>query len=764
MRVWFEDPRPGDKVTIMFGLDTGNDPFLDNYYYFTFQIRNDGTVNIKDAESASASAFGIFNNRLLSPLTPQEATGVKSPEDASRVLRSIGRFAGSQSRERSDAQAASPAWGHLSVTRAQFKRVGGEPGRDWQTVRGFKVVYTTIPGSTKLMYADDAIWSGAGKRALTGTFQVGYRFARKFTDSNGGEIYTELSPMSPISKPIVMQQQTLQVTIPATAMNAKDPQVTQVWVYLYGGWLDTYYRVAIVPASTSSGMTIDDISKPNNLNSPWEWSRLTSHGFSVTDTQPTPVEDLVANIYQSELDALIQNEPFEPGATGPPNRIISIAGPWNRRMFCLTSEGWLYPSTQKSPSSYSLYHTVDLRMYGTPYWVVQTPSGVFIGCSKDIIRVGGTGDNAPDGVTADIWADPLMVANPPVDKSVAVDGNAVIYRAKDGPMMFTGASSQPIPYADTSLLWRGENRHGIEALNTETGRFRYSTDNHFIYMLAPEGSDENPTSMWRYGGNEWNRYTYPFNLLSLHTDSIGRLLAGTDAGEIIELESGSGDDGEPSEVHILTPLSEGNSPIARKDPADLQLHAVTGGLFGTIDFYTDRDSDSVKQVTFATSGSGIYRAQMNDIDAFLRIQARIQGSFVNFSLHALGITYADRPNHVVLLDLGSVIPQEGSDVAWINQVELDVDSEVTPLYLDIYKNGKLHSTETVNVTTGVRDVYTVVPPRDTKARRIGLILRTEDSPAEGFVGFELYNALVRHAATGNVTELKIGTGDTRSDT
>lgn len=767
MRVHFTEPRKVDKVTIMFGLDSGADPFKDNYYYFDFQIRNDGTVNLKDTATNAVAAYAAANNRLLSPLTPQEATAVKTPDEAGRILRSLGRYTGTRSKERPDASAASPAWGHLSVTRGQFSRVGGTNGRNWSTVRGFKVVYTVIPGSTEQIFVDDAVWYGGGQRTLNGEFQVGYRFARKFLDVNGNEVYTELSPMSPISDKILMQQQSLTVTIPARAMNAKDPQVNQVWIYLYGGFLDTYYRVSIVSAGANTGMQIDDIGTPSNFVTEWapyKGSRLTSHGFSVTDTTVSRIEDKVVNIYTSELDAMMQNEPFEPGATTPPNRIISIAGPWNRRIFCLTEEGWLFPSTIKSPSSFSVYQTLDLRMYGTPYWVVKTVSGVFVGCSKDIVMLAGSGDNNEDGITADIWVRPMNVGHPPVDRGVTVDGNAVVYRSSDGPMWFSGASSEPMPFAGTKLLWRGEDRHGVSALNTETGRFRFCEHRHYIYMTAPEGSDD-PTSLWRFAeeDGEWVRFTYPGKvIISLEPTPLGKLLAGTTTGEVLELESGAGDDGAPIPVHVLTPLTEGESPLTRKEPADLQLHVLTGGATGHVAFQLDRSNDATKIVPFSTSESGIYRCSLLDMDKFIRLQARITGDFTKFSLHGIGLTYYPRPMHCVVLNLGKVIPEKGGDLAWVSQVELDVES-ANNLLLDVYKNGVLHSTEPVAVVPGVRDMYTITMPRDTKARRIGLVLRTVAANGEGSVGFECYMARVRSGSTGNWTELDISTGDNRSD-
>jgi hypothetical protein len=884
IRIWLEEPRKVDKVTIMFGMSSGDDPFLDDYFYFDFNIRNTGTVDVKDAASNSAAAYGISNDRLNSVLTPQEITRVKSPADAGRVLRALGRFAGSRSRERADTAAASPAWGHLSVTRGQFNRVGGSPGRDWKTVRGFKIVYTAIPGTTSKIYLDDAIWTGGGNRALTGSFQVGYRYARRFDDLSGAEVYTELSPMSPISSSIVLQQQTLEVIIPAAVLAAKDAQVNQIWVYLYGGWLDTYYRVAVLPAAPGGGMTIDDLSDPNNLDEPAEWARLASYAFTETTNETDEVPDLRARIFKSELEALIENEIYEAGSVGPPDDIVGVAGPWNKRVFCLTKEGWLYPSSQKCPSSFSLYQTIDLRLYGEPKWVVKTTTGVFVGMSKDIVRIAGSGDNDEQNLLADLYPDPLNVANPPTDGAVSVDGNSVYYRAADGPMVFTGASAQPVPFSGTSMLWKGFDRHAVEALDTINGRFRYEMDDHTLYMLAPEGrhaeativytndlprngdvvvidtrryrfkaelesdgdvligltadeswfnfvnavnvvdeddvvidpdgnyqvasahphvrasivpgantvtltvSDDSQSrvylfcsspfakesifespcvSVWKFYGDEWCRFTYGVNtVMSLFREFDGGLLGGTYEGNVLLLERGDIDTQAGISVEILTPYSEGDSPISRKDPADIQIHGTTGGAPATLNLYTDdtlAPASPNMTLTYSLLRDNIYRANILDLGAFQRVQVEILGSMTQFSIHALGISCTYRPPHVMVLDLNDLIPGNNADLAWISEIEFDLQSDYN-VYLDVYKLGELHTTEEIVVTPGIRDVYRVGPlPRETKGRRLGFVLRTSQANGEGFLGFEAYQVRVRSGTTGNYTELELGQTDGRSD-
>lgn len=489
MYIWLEDPNKVDRITIMFGLGTGTDPYKDDYYYFDFKIKDAGTVDVKDASSSSAAAYAAYANKVQQVLDPNEITDIKRPEQIATILKRLGRFAGPRSRERKDSLEASPAWTHLSVTRGQMNRVGGTAGRDWNTVRGFKVVYVGQAGSTAAVQFDSAVMTGGGNRSLTGRYYLGYRFVRNFNDT-----YFELSPISPISDPIDLTQQSLSVTIPAAALAGKDPQVNEIWVYLRGGFLDTYYRFNVVSAVVKQGMTIDELTNPagSNFNTKGERTRLTSWGFTRITGGDAIAADLVFSITKSELEALTENEMLEPGCVGPPDNIVAIAGPYNGRMFVVTQEGRVYPSSQDNPSSFSLYHHLDFRRYGTPLWAVLTNSGIYVGMTKDIVRIAGTGDESDDHVSVDLSPDPLHIGNPPVDRSAVTDGNSIVYRSADGPMILTGASLTPMGFAGTSALWKGIDRHGVTPLNTAWGRFRLAVDNHVLYMIAPEGGAYTP--------------------------------------------------------------------------------------------------------------------------------------------------------------------------------------------------------------------------------------------------------------------------------
>jgi hypothetical protein len=917
--VWIEEPTRVDKITIMFGLGTGADPFLNDYYYFDFSIRDPGTVDVKDSSSSAASAYSIIAERTRSVLTPNEITNVKSPEQVTAILKRLGRFAGPRSRERKDPQQNSPAWTHLSVTRGQFNRVGGTAGRNWETIRGFKVVYTALQGSTQVLQCDSAVWTGGGNRSLTGKYTLGYRFVRNFND-----IYFELSPVGPISDQIDLTQQSLQVTIPAQALANKDPQVNEIWIYLTGGFLDTYYRFAVVAATIRQGMTIDELTNPagSNFNSATERTRLTAWGFS-NISGAVGSSDLIFTINKSELDALIENEKLEPGSVGAPDDIIAIVGPFNSRMFVVTSEGRVYPSSQDNPSSFSLYHHLDFRRYGTPYWAVMTGGGIYVGMSKDIVRIGGTGDESDDRISVDLFPEPLHVGNPPVDEAVVTDGNSVLYRSIDGPMLLSGVSLTPVPFAGTELLWRDQDRHGIQALNTAYGRFRFAIDNHILFMIAPEGSIYTPPLLeeesinwseltglesdtdsivtktgtsgfgnttaiatkslnsgngyikviatevntqrafgftinntsngdytlidyafflgsdgqlsiyengilvsspgpyqagdelvvdatagiirykkndillytsavtaqyplaidiafnqlgstlgpltifgswvlfanssdviWRFNltKQQWSRTTYPVSFMSFCRNVNGALMAGTDGGEVWELESGTQDDEANISINFLTPIDDGGDPLARKDPLDLQIHVNTGGAEGTASFYLDGAVVAADSFAFTTTLSKVYRANILSLGVLLKAQLGITGTFSKFILHAYSLSYRNRVQQVMVLDTGTISPQGTNKITWITEVELDCISPVDlemDIYLDDTQRGDPLSVE---VLPGKRSSYRIPVPRGTKARAPRLVFRTTNTDGADNPGFEPYRVRIKERGTGTATE------------
>lgn len=471
------------SVTVMFGLGPAGaaDPFVNDYYSFDFNIKDGVLVDVKDAKSAAPSVYRAAATSSTQTLSPKDITDVKTPQEVVAVLARLGRTKGPISRERADAAQSSPAWSHFAVTRGQFIRVGQTSGRDWSTVTGFKVVVQYLAGSAYTADFDSTIWYAGGARALTGVFRVGYRYARNFKQ------YVELSPFSPVSLPITLNQQGLNVFIPAAAITSMDPQCDALWIYFYSDFIGAYYRVMTLAASPSSStMSIDEFDPTGDASiDAADRTRLNQFGMTIPGFQPNL--DLTIVVQKSEIEALRENVRLEPGAGGPPDNIIAIAGPLYSRMFALTDEGWVYVSSQKTPSSFSVYHAIDLRRWGVPKWMKLTTGGLHVGLSGDVVRIAGTGGENEDHSRVDLYADPLNVANPPVDATIYGDGNTLIYRAADGLWSLAGLTAVPVSSQGTSQLWRGIARHGVNPLDTRYGRFRLAIDNQLLYMLAPEG-------------------------------------------------------------------------------------------------------------------------------------------------------------------------------------------------------------------------------------------------------------------------------------
>jgi len=756
--VKFGDPRNVEKVKVVFGLDDSSTaPFKDNRFEFEFNLKDGIEIPLKDLDSEGYGAYQEAVLKSLSSVNPSDVTSVQTPEQVKTGLANVGDKPSPKSQGPPD----SGVWGHLTVTRGQFERIGNEAGRGWDTVRGFKIVYTTVKGKTSTLTISDAIFVGGGNRALTGTYRCVIRAVRQFEDSSGDIRYYELSPPSAQSDPINLNHQNLQITIPNSTRIGLDPQVDQIWVYLFGGWLDAYYRFAVVPATPSQGMSIDELESPqgSDLNTVSERSRIPSWGFTYCQLNSggtpsgTAVEDLVISLRTSELDALTENERLEPYQMQPPDNIIDIAGPWRGRIFVLTSEGFVYPSSQRSPGSYNSIQLIDLTRFGDPLWIAQSVSGIYVGCEKDIVFLAGTANDSVDLAQIDLYPQPLGVANPPIDKMHWREGNSIIYRSADGPYMLTGTSVQPVPFAGTSLLWRGQDRHGISALNVASGRFRCAVDNRMLYMLAPEGSSNTSTNViWRYAFDlqQWSRFVFPQagNFLAIYNEPDGTLVASDDGGKVWKLEDGEQDDASDIRVTLLTAIEDGGNPLGRKDAFDLQLHMITDSDTATITLYKDGNDTETSTYTGSTSQYQVWRANASDFGTFLKAQMQITGNFSQFRLHKYDLTYRVRPQHSYFLDTGYYIGPEPTDLVWMQEVEVDSIAEAD-LTMKLYFDDTLWYTTDISVTPSIRTVYRVPLPRGSKGLRPRIELYTTAANQAGENGFECYSVRVRSVATGN---------------
>ncbi len=845
--VYIEEPKKVDKITLMFGLtNSATDPFKTDYYYFDFDLKNAEEIKLKNAEAYGTAAYARLASTVLDIATPEDVTKVKTPAEAKKILRGLEYSAGSRSRVRADPSQASPAWTHFTVPRGQMHRHGTTNALDWKTVKGIKIVYDAVKGSDEKVRFEDLKIIGGGDKALTGTFKALYRYANY---SSSGAYY-ELSPVSPISTEVVLSQQALSITLPSTISEA-DQQVDQIWIYLMGGFLNTFYRVAVIPFTTSTGYwSLDEFTRaadgspaPANLirantaqaggdtdkikldasasavddyynnmlititagtsvgdhrtisdydgttkvatvsavftATPDATSKFAIHaaataltakdiadlrigmGLEMGAYSGTAPNTITYALKKSELDILIDGEVLEPGTIGIPDNVIAIAGPWRNRMYMLTKDGYIYPTMSTSPSNCSVFHTLDVRRYGMPKWMVLTNGGVYAGLTKDVVRLGGTGNESDDKALVDLFPEPLNLASPPVDACVYTDGNSIIYRSSDGLMALSGVSVVPVPAGETSLLWRGQDRHDISALNTSTGRFRLSVDHQIAYLLVTEGTGTTPTALWRYNmgaqSPAWERFTYQDTLLSIFQCDDGRLLAGTSSGAVLELEKGAQDYDHSNTlydipVNIRWPWLDGGNPLVRKAALDLQIHANTGSDTATVSFYVDGSSTAAASFSVLTSMDTVYRCDATGIGNFLHVQPRLTGSFGEFKLRLLNLSFRPMVQHAMVVDTDYIIPPEPNDMVWLQEAEVDCISP-SNLTLYMYIDDTLYTTQTVTVSANKRSVYIVPLPRGTKGRRPRAVIKTTASDGAGSIGFECFRVRFREVGSGNFFEV-----------
>jgi hypothetical protein len=758
----FDNVRNVDKVKLVFGCDNSSTiPFKDDRFEFTFNLGDDIPIQLKDPVSEGYAAYNDAVDRSVSGVLPADVTGIQSPFAVKKTITKVGKTPSPKSNAPGD-----DVWSHLTITRGQFERIGNTATRGWTTIRGFKVILFAKKSKTVTMTISDATVIGGGDRALSGTFKCVLVGVRTVKDTAGKIVYYEKSPAGPQSDSINLNHQTLQITISGSMITGQDSQIDQYWVYLYGGWLDSYYRFAVIPAQVSQGMSIDELVNPagSDFDTVPERMRIPSWGFTYSQLNSggvpsiTASTDLVLTLRTSEMDALVGNERLAPYQIPIPDNVIDIAGPWKNRQFVLTSEGYVYPTVKTAPSTINSLQVVDLTRYGDSLWIAKTGNGIVIGMERDIIVLTGTGEEAEDGARIDLRAQPLNVGNPPIDSCHWVEGNSVIYRSADGLMELTGNSLNPVPPAGTSLLWRGQDRHGIEALNVATGRFRMAMDNGMLYMLAPEGSSNTVSNViyrYSYPDQQWSRFVFnqisaSTGILSIFNNPDGSLLIGDGAGVVWTLEDGTQDNTNNITIDIETPVMDGQQPLLYKDPFDIQLHCNTGG--GNVLLHLRKDeieSDNAPTYTVNSSTFGIWRANISNLGKFVKAQLLIDGSAPDFSLSKLNMTYRARPQRMMYFDTGYITPPGSGDLVWPQEIEADLLSDSTTVTMELYLNDVIEYTTTINPTAGIRDVYQIPLPFGTKGERPRVVFYVDDDSVTGDVGFDPYMVRLRLTGSGN---------------
>jgi hypothetical protein len=231
----------------------------------------------------------------------------------------------------------------------------------------------------------------------------------------------------------------------------------------------------------------------------------------------------------------------------------------------------------------------------------------------------------------------------------------------------------------------------------------------------------------------------------------GTLIAGDTLGNLWQLEVGTNDNTADIPINLLTPISDGGDPLARKSPFDVQMHGTTFGKQGTITIYREGSISDFKSYPFTTTSVGdVYRQTVDDLGPFLKAQIQLTGSFNQFALQNLSLSFRRHPQHNVYLDIGYITPDDPSEMVWLYEVHVDMIADANVL-MEVYLKDVLHYSATIDTSAAreEREHYHLPVPRGTKGLRPRVAFRSLADPGAGFIGFEMYQCQVKMASTGH---------------
>lgn len=578
------------------------------------------------------------------------------------------------SRIRNDKPIANAGWTKLAIPRSQMRRVGATAGKDWTTVIGIRLIVTT---ATATIVRFDQVQIEAAR--MLGPYTWRYRLA-----FNTG-VYVALSPLSAASSEYTLQSQAATVTIPVDL--SRDSQANEVWVYRLGGVMPALFRSKVKTGVSGTGAVV------------------------VTDDV-------------NDLDVLTVNIPGDTNDLAPPDNIIDIEGPYFDRTFALTSDGFLWPSRRLNPDTFSSGQAIRVAAPDeTAYWVKKAFGGLYIGTSRDIYRLSGDGAELPDGST-NFDKEPLNIDHPPISDGLAHDGNLLIYLGDDGWRTFTGQTGASI-VADTSLLYRGQTRHGVSPVNLSTGRFRAAIGKGQFLAITPEGSDTTSSVvLYRHVPlrTGWYRHTYPQAFRSLFREPDGTVLAGDTAGRVWVLDSGTTDAGTTIPVAVWTRADDLDDPFHDKVVSNVHLRGDTGDGAVVLSAYLNGETATYAGASLITATeSGIAVANLIDIPQCRSLQLRLTGSTSSFRLSALGYTTRRVPVAVLAWDSGPV-DLGGPELVWLRGIRIKAIAGA-PLSVTTSFDGQSYGTLTVTPETLTDPTHvTSWGPRGIKGRIVRVVI------------------------------------------
>lgn len=581
--VYITEPTSLRGLTVLIDVNAASANLFQDDYY-SFTVRNDEPIPLTlDTPSAL----------LADDYTHARVDGIQGDQPATSPLSQL----------RPDAPVANVGWNKVQIPRSAFARSGSTASTGWSTVKAIRFVAEMAGGGAASVIRIDTVRIlGGNNRPLTGTYKWIFVYV---ANANG---YLAFSAPSAASSETTLQGNGARITAPADA--SRDSQVNEIWLYRFGGTLDQYYRVSVTTGVAGVG------------------------AVALTD-------DTLA-----DRDALTVNLPLDIDITTPPDSIISLAGPYYGRTFALTATN-LYPSRRNNPDGFSAGQVINVcGPDETALWVRKAFGGLFIGTTKDIYALEGDGAEFPDN-TMNFTLRGLSIDHPPTTNAMAQEGNLLIYLADDGWRALAGGANSTSLVGNTSLLYRGQTRHGVSPVNLTTGHFSAAIAKGQLVCVTPEGASTTSSSVvYRYvpTRSAWYRHVYTPAFRCVYREPDGTLLAGDTAGFIWQLDTGTQDNGANIPIVLWTPVDDNDQPYARKDPWDFRTRLDTGGATASLALHLDGASAAAATLTAAKTGEGVAHSILDGVvSVFTQVQIRLTGSFSTFRFYDFGLNYRERP-------------------------------------------------------------------------------------------------------------------------
>lgn len=635
--LWMSRPDQMEYAIITFDVNGDEDSegarFRDDYYYVELTLAE--AVSIKlDEKTGLEDRFDVEAYDRENFVFDLQGVGGGKTREGGRIPRAT------------PPAEMNSGWARYSIPRGRFIRVGSSNNKNWSTVKAIQVEYkatlekdtTGTPIAACDVRFDAMRIIGGAHHALTGKYKVLLQARSQHAEYQGK------APSSAFSAEIELRANGLRVQ--ASLPIGFDDQVTTVAAFIMGGTLNSMYFAKEVPAAHTISIDID----------------------------------------LSDRDILILNEKLDPSINNPPIDVRDIAGPFDQRIFILTSDA-IHPSLPNNPDSFSANHVMTLPGKSTTaHWLRSILAEPVLGTSRDIYQIKGDGAISPDGIIN--YAFVPMNVPPPISDFVAQEGNLLIYMAADGPRIFNGTTSIPL-HGNNDMLYQGSAgsgsaRYGVSSpnLGSDPGRFRGGIYNNKLWMVTPEGTTDEGSPVvhvLRLGGPRWDRLIYPRGLQTLYREPDGKVLLGDTSGCIYQLDTlegvgdqvvnvgGTGLTYVPIPITIYTPKHDNGDPTVLKAAEDLRADLT---LNGTLTLQAVLDATSPSWAIGAAGFASDYQflTPMEALE-YRRIQLKFTGSFYAFKLRSWTATYRDRPMGRAHWDSGYIDLGGVREFVWLRYIK-----------------------------------------------------------------------------------------------